>query len=130
YFEAREHRISGFAQTQHIVWRGERFEHIVGPFGKNIAVGVLYPQRLWRELDQHVPAKRRVSVEEQTLPCLYERGLRSWRHHRPPTLSASASPSPTGEAASPAAATRSSLSRLDISNDSARQRQRPSLNVA
>ena len=87
-------------------------ELVVGPARKHVAfLGVAHDEAVGSELDQHRPPRAGHAVEEDA-------GARSRHCQIPPTLSASASPSPTAELAAPAALTRSSTSRPESSIDS------------
>src|SRR4029077_2023955 len=110
--EPCERTTSGVGEAQHAFGRGEMIEFVVGPAREHVALlGVAHDEAVARQFDQHRTARAGHAVEENA-------GARRRHRQIPPTLSASASPSPTAELAAPTALTWSRASRPESSIDS------------
>ena len=123
--EPREHRAAGLAEAQHALRRGHGLELVVRPFGR---ARCRQRRGSATRRARAPPSRRAVRWSRRRRRCLLPTS--SSCVHIPPTLSASARPSPTGEAGCPAAVTCSSTARLEMSRDSTTHRQSPSLTVA
>src|SRR3954452_13097649 len=98
------------AKAQHTLGPRQMIELIVGPARQHVAMlGITHHDAVRREFHRNGTPRAGLAIEKDSLPGNRHRQI-------PPTLRASASPSPSAELGTPAAFTWSSASRPENSS--------------